>query len=432
VAHADDTVFDGVSGYYEQKQYLRVHALDRYKRDETETGKNLEDVFEARTRIRLKTGLTLSDEISGKLSSDIELYYNLGHGEGRLENAIRLWEAYLDFDYEAFSVRLGRQVIRWGKADQVNVIDNFTPQDLRNFLDYKRGDRKWPVLAASVKYFVDEQTTWENIWMPYFRPNPIAGREQDWEFFFGRNYVKAIGLSQIDEERSKNSLGNGIFASKLAYATDDYDISFSYAYHFEQNPSYSAQLNPDYPLLSALPYPGTVQREYKREETLGMDYETQLGDFGLRGELIYTTDKPYVTYDLSDDDLIARRPTVQLVAGFDYRFESETYINVQMTLDHIRDFDVRMEAERNEYSLTWQVSQPFMHDRLVVELMGRAFFHQTDLFYRVSLNYEFSEDIQLTSGLMIFDGDDLGIFGEFEYNDQLFFNLKYSFKYCSL
>ncbi|MDO8578119.1 MAG: hypothetical protein Q7R50_02945 [Dehalococcoidales bacterium] len=407
-------IVQNISGFYLARQYARFNRLD-----EGPTGKKIADEYTLRNRLRLRTDFLFNRSLSGAISMDTEFNYGVNGGRTELEGRYaRLWDAYVNVEGDRMNLRLGRQTIRWGKADQVNVIDNFTPQDLREFLNLSREDRKWPVWAVKSTYYLSDRHVLEAIWIPVFEPSPVAGSEDDWEFFIRRNYVKAVGLRLLQDRLPSHKLRNGVLASRLAYSGQDFDASVSYAYHFDEIPSYNANLSN-----------GTVQAEFPRQHSIGMDFETTREGLGFRGEAVYTTNRAYATFDRTVSGLIARKPTLQTVIGADYTFKSQTYLNLQLTQDYIFHYEELMQPLRYKKSVVTLIRQPFFHDQWELEFQSRFFLSEVDSFYRIQLRYDFLDDLRLTFGIMIFRGNDYALFGQYRHNNQGFFNLRYDFQH---
>lgn len=402
-------ILQGIDGFYLGRLYAHVDRVD-----EGPLGKKIVDQYEQMNRLRLRADLRLDRTVSGALSLDAELNYGINDASvAQHGRALRLWEAYVDVDSDRLGWRVGRQVIRWGAADQVNIIDNFTPQDLREFLNFSREDRKWPVWAVKSKLFLGDERSLETIWIPAFEPSLIAGNDETWEFFIRRNYVKGMGLALQPEHKPQR----GVIASKLSFSGQDGDVSFSYVYHPEQIASFNADLANH-----------TVSIEYPRQHSLGFDFEKTRGGVGYRGEVVYTTNKPYATFDLTVPGLTARKPTLQGVFGADYTFKSQAYVNVQLTTDYIFHHEALMQPLKFKKSLVLLLRQPFLHEKWAVEFQARAFLGEVDAFYRLALTDELSDSVTLMAGAAVFRGDDYGLFGQYRNNNQLFFKLKHDFK----
>ena len=58
-------------------------------------------------------------------------------GNGGSGVDVNLQEAYIDYYSDLLSVRFGRQIMAWGKADEINPTDILNPQDMSNILEDK-------------------------------------------------------------------------------------------------------------------------------------------------------------------------------------------------------------------------------------------------------------------------------------------------------
>lgn len=415
-----------ISGYVRNRNYVRPYALDNPDLSRNQFHKNVENDYELRNDIRLVSDLTFTPAVTGRVSVDTQLDYGWNHDDFRTENtSIKPFEYYADFTRNAWDLRLGSQVISWGKSDEYNPVDNFTPEDFKEFLNLERAERKLPVVAAYLKNRISETWSWEGIGMPFFRENLIAESDQDWEFFFRRNYRKTLGFRAEEEDRPEKNLSNSVWATRFLHQGDLMDYSFSYAYHFDQNPAYKIHADPLF-LLGATTSPGTIETVWEREHSVGFDFEIPKGEFGYRGEVVYTTHKPFVTEDTADGDFVEYKNVIDSVIGFDYS-HGDYYFNLQYTQFFILDHEELMEPRAYESSIILKASRKFMHDKLEIEGLTRYFLTDVDFFYKIHAIYELRENFKMDIGYMVFEGEDLGIFGQYDTNDQAFLNFKYDF-----
>ncbi|MBI3755458.1 MAG: hypothetical protein HY265_04775 [Deltaproteobacteria bacterium] len=82
-----------------------------------------------------------------------------------------LREAYLGWDGADGSIRLGRQRIIWGRADQVNPTDNLTPRDYTLRVP-ETDDQRQGAYAMKGDYFWRDLTI-TGIAIPVFKPSNI-------------------------------------------------------------------------------------------------------------------------------------------------------------------------------------------------------------------------------------------------------------------
>ncbi|MCM8794185.1 MAG: hypothetical protein NC819_00040 [Candidatus Omnitrophica bacterium] len=401
--------FEGLHGVIRSRQYADI------KRDS-----DSEETFETRNDMRLELALRFSQGITGVLSGEVETNFGMNRDDFHPEErTIRLFEAYTDVNWGDVDLRIGQQVIRWGKGDEINPIDNFTPENLKEGINLDRADRKFPVPAAYGKYFFLDRTHWEGIWIPFFRANLLAGSGQDWEPFFRKNY-RNLGFVFLPERRRDRGLSDSVWATRLVHEGTLGDVSVSYAYHFDQNPSYEVFRSPAV-------LPPTVETVWKRIHSVGSDFEIAHEGWGFRGEAVYTAGKPHITFNTSDDNLVEEKNTFQALLGVDRTFANEIYANLQLIQDFILNHEDGMQARAYEASISFRVWKKFLHDRLKLQWTGRSFLTDKDLFYKVDLTCEIKEDVEVGIGVMVFEGESQGLFGQFDDNDHVFVRAKFSF-----
>ena len=98
------------------------------------------------------------------------------------EERLRLWEAYVKASMGPVDLRVGRQVIRWGKSDELNPIDNFTPEDFSEFINFDRAERKLPAWMVRADFQINKEFTYETVWQPFFEPDVLPPKDSDWYF----------------------------------------------------------------------------------------------------------------------------------------------------------------------------------------------------------------------------------------------------------
>ncbi len=381
-----------------------------------------EEYYENRNDLSLGAVLRFTDTLSARISG--HQYFHYGRDDGGYhpeQTHARLWEAYVDYEFESLSIRVGQQTIRWGKGDEINPTDVFTQENFREFINRDRAERKMPTPAVSADYYVSDEVKLSTVWVPFFEENLFAGTNQDWEFFFRREYRRVFGLDDIPEQTPSNSLNNSSAAAKLAFERGWGDFSLMYAYHYDQNLNYRVTTNPQ--LVD--PQTGPVVAQWERLHTLGADIEMDVDGFGLRAEAAYTLDKPSVTLDLADDDLIARNDTLITVLGLDYQFSNATYVNIQLVQEILRHRQSQQYYKSYESSYTWRVRRDFFRERLRLEFTGRAFLTQRDWFFHVGGTYEVIEGGRASIEYHHFDGSEDRLFGQFDDNDQILLGFKY-------
>lgn len=220
----------------------------------------------------------------------------------------RLIEAYVGHRFGDSELRVGRQVMAWGRADGVNPTDNVSPRDYRTWLPYDE-DQRFGTWALRLDTRPADALDLTLVASPYFEGSKIA---------------LPPGGPVVAEAPDTHRAGNGLFALKLNRAGEALDWSLSYLRGLALLPGIRASDTAAAALLAF---------HHDRVEVLGADVAGNAGRFGLRAEMAWTRPRA------GDDGRPAQRHAdVQLVVGADRTFLDNLYVNVQLFGRHVSGF----------------------------------------------------------------------------------------------
>lgn len=212
----------------------------------------------------------------------------------------------------------------------------------------------------------------------------------------------------------------------MSKTTQDYDLSLSYAYHYDELPS----LHRDLVSIGSPPFFAPnyeVSQRYHREHTIGSDFETLLGKAGVRGEFAYTWGDRFVSDSPERTDGTVKKDAFVGIVGGDYTFKNRVYVNVQYYMQYIPDHEAGMTSRRYEDSLIYKVSRKFIHDTLLLEATGRLYLYNLDRYWELKCEYALTDALTMAVGYDNFFGPPDTTFGQYNKNDQFFVKAKYSF-----
>ncbi len=255
-------------------------------------------------------GLEEGEIKTGYAETDLQLRIRKGNygdafTELRLMAGYRDNEPVVDFDLrEAYvnvyagpvDIRLGHQIIVWGRADAFNPTDNLTPKDM-TVRSPSEDDRRQANLALRMHLNFNPIRI-EGVWLPIY----IASTQPAFSI---------SGPIGFDSPRYPVPyLSNGAGAGRFHVETAAVELSFSYLYGHSTLPGLVlSEVDPaaDSAIL--------VARKAYRQHVAGFDFSTTVKDwFGLRGEAAY---KHPVDYDSLME---APNPDLQVVLGVDKEF----------------------------------------------------------------------------------------------------------------
>ena len=290
-----------------------------------------------------------------------------------------------DFLVKGLDIRIGQQIVTWGKADMFNPTSNINALDLEDALLF--GDR---VANSMLKVDYNPYKDWilSFVWVPFFRPNQLPASavyavkgvdripmvseglrrrlhvERDWAQSFLRTGMPTVVTEArpvLPEYRIENSQVGFKVAGKAAKM--DFSLSYYYGRSGIPQPFVERVYDGDSFLdaRTALMYP--------KMHVIGFDWAGQipLGKLGGGGRgigfwveaavffpqrvvmPIYNNDLPVIgdgeyDYNASEPGLgtpptiVDSKPFVKWVVGLDYTFNRHVFVNVQWVHGFVDEF----------------------------------------------------------------------------------------------
>lgn len=224
-------------------------------------------------------------------------------GTERPEYSTELREAYVNGYFGPLDLRIGQQIIVWGKADGFNPTNNLTPTDL-NVRSPQEDDRRVGNFAARVHLNMNPIRL-EGVWVPVYRPVELPEN---------LNYPPYVVLGEPDFPAPE--FLRGTWAARLHLLFGAVDASFSYLYGYAPFPGMAlSNLRASDAVAEGLDPEIRLARTAYNQHVVGFDFSTTLGEtIGLRGEAAYRMPLHY------QDRMYAPRPDVQYVLGLDRNF----------------------------------------------------------------------------------------------------------------
>jgi hypothetical protein len=325
-----------------------------------------------------------------------------------------LREAHLDLTLGPADIRLGKQLIIWGRADRLNPTDNLTPRNYTALMP-EDDDQRFGTIAAQLSYHFD--SIWlTGIWLPKFTPSTVPIHK-----------APGLGFTEQIPDSSRQ------WAVKLEQTSRAVDWSVSYFDGFD--------LIPDLGVGTVGPAQVNVLLRHFRTRVIGADAATALGHFGVHAEAAYTfTENPQGL------DPLIPRPFFYAVLGIDRTFFEYLNVNVQYyqrRIDHFSDPNaisdplLRAVAVQNaiwhnqldasQHGVTVRISDKWFHEMLEAELAAIYDFTRRDYAVRPKIIYALSDHWKATLGADLFRGQAQSYYGNLRDNSLWFVELRYVF-----
>jgi len=169
------------------------------------------------------------------------------------------------------TVDVGKQFIRWGKADIVTPTDRFAPRDFLNVVDTEF----LAVTGARVMVQWGAETV-DAVWVPFFTPSRMPLLDQRWTAV----PVTDDPLTLIDVSAAPpNGSQSGV---RWGHTGSGYELSLSYFNGFNHLPNIEGR-------AGTTPSQVEIFRQYPDLQSYGVDAAVPTRWLTLKGEVAYST-----------------------------------------------------------------------------------------------------------------------------------------------
>ena len=359
--------------------------------------------------------------------------------------ALKLREAYIDWKGEMLALRIGRQIVSWGKADDIQITDVLNPRDETNVVAADYNESKLGIDAVRLSLLTDN-TQVDAYWIPFFTPsilplakgNPLHSRVFPAEVDgIGINYPEKYDDFELPEKRfSKSEL-----ALRASTYTSVADLSLYGFYGWDDLPL--IRYNPNIVFgdgedMPATSYTIDVTGEYKRMYMIGADAAIPAGDFVFRLEGAFFPKRHFQTnvnsqlfkYSENSRPASKRKNQVLGLAGLDWTPSGGWTITAQYVADGVIDHDDDLERKGFEHQATLSIEKSILNETLTIMTSGALDLWDFSTASELELDYKLTDAITLCLiGDLYLEGPDgkNGLYGEYRDFSSITFKGKMSF-----
>jgi hypothetical protein len=316
-------------------------------------------------------------------------------------NDIWLREGYVNTYLGNFDIRVGQQIVVWGRADGINPINNITPRNILIF-STDEDDQRLSNFLFRVHYNFNPFRL-EGIYVPVYRSSVLP------TFLFPLEDYVEIG----EQDNPDASLSNGSFALKLDMTLSAFEGSLSYFKGFMPLPGISLQSISTENGLTVV----VANKPYKME-VIGFDFASTLGSYGFRGEVAYRN--PTDDYAL-DENVYIPNPDVQYVVGLDksigdfniilqyvgrYIIDFKEFKETGFPTDQLYIYNRMISYQLNEQShaVFLRPSMALLHEIIDMDLITYYDFTTKENLVRFLLSYDISDGLIAKIGVENYSG----------------------------
>lgn len=299
-------------------------------------------------------------------------------------------------------IKIGRQIVVWGKSDSLRVVDVLNPLDSRETGLVDIEDLRLPVAMAKADYYVGN---WQlsGILIPEIRFNKTAPYGSD---FYPAPAPPASEIVPAD------GLDNMEYAMALSGRFQGWDMSF-----------HAASIYNDSPYLDPGPPPS---QQHSRLTMGGIAFTAVSGSFLYKAELAYFDGLQFFHGNGKEFS------RVDTLLGVDYSGFRNTTLTLEVVDRYLLDYQAALQQlpdnkQEHESAIALRYTQTFLHERMELSLLAALAGNlgEGGGFYRTQLSYDLSDELNLTGGGIFYQDGDSNFFKTLADNDRLFVELKY-------
>ncbi|WP_020590158.1 hypothetical protein [Desulfobacter curvatus] len=438
----DETIFDDMDqpGQDAQNFLFSGSIQNRLSKDTKKDAQNENDTS-LNNRIIMEAGYKNIFFLSG-----ISDFLFFGSENESNSYDIDLHETYLKYLGKNFYFSIGKQIKRWGKADQISFVDTLNPENLTEFIIPPYEDRKIPIWMLEVGYRHKDFFI-ESIFIPFFRSNKFKYFGTDWAFYSHlkddindtnlpqslKDYFSDISVKEIEPEKGSDQFE---YAFRIGKSIGQLDVGLTYHYTTEDSPCIESfpvkNLSLDGPgfnqLLSNMESLSltneSIIAKYLKNHIVGFEFETVASKIGIRGEAAWKENQSLVTRGFTS----TVKSTLSWILGADYTSSNNWYINLQFAHQYIDNFQADiLFYDRHNFFVIGEISKEIISDWLEVSVESTYILNDTSYYLSPRIIYSYLTNLHITLGVNIFQGDQNSYFGQYTKNDQVFITAKYYF-----
>ncbi len=326
------------------------------------------------------------------------------------EKEVELGETYIQGSLtDRLDIKFGRQVVVWGKSDNIRVTDVLNPLNLREPGITDIEDLRLPVTMTRLDYYIGNwSVTGIALHEIRFNKNPEYGND----FYPG-------ATPPPHDDKPGSDVGNTEYAASINGIFSGWDISFYGADYYNDTPHVQ---------LVSPGLPPVVKRRHARLKMLGTAFNVATGNWLLKTEAAWIQgfkffNAPGKTWSRTD-----------ILAGLEYSGFTDTTLTIEAVNRHINGFDKTLKsapdsAQPDEFQWTARASRDFLNDTLTLTLLLSTYDSKGEdgAYQRFTAEYDITDFLQISTGIVLYSSGDLAVFKNIGDNDRLFCEIRYNF-----
>ena len=332
-----------------------------------------------------------------------------------LEQEAEFREVYIEGSpFNSLDIKIGHQIVAWGVANSLRVVDVLNPTDNREFGMTDLEDIRLPIAMTKIDLYVGDFKL-EAVAVHKIKFNKTAPFGSD----FNPSPLK------IKEVIPESSAGNNEYGLAVIGKFSGWDASLNWAQYFDDSAHYKITSVNIVPGVGAVP---VLEQRHSRLTMAGATLSVPAGNFLWKAEAAKLQGMEFA---LVTDKTFSR---TDILFGGEYSGWNDTSVSIELGLQHLNDFDTHLEASpdselEDRFATSISFMQDYLNQTLHLNLAGMMIGERggDGGINRASLEYDVVDAFSVTGGFMLYQPGESAYFQSLNENDRLFFEARYSF-----
>ena len=363
------------------------------------------------------------------------------------------WELDLEDSYlegpllENLDLKIGRQVVNWGRSDTLRVIDVLNPLDNREPGRADIEELRRAVGMVKLDWYIGRRWTITGIAIPEMRFDDLPSYGSDFVAFelgtAGGLLPPGVPPEQLKpilvpfllpNTNEPDHFQDMQWAAAVRGIFEGWDISFHFADVYEHIPRF--QPPPGANIFEQIDQ--GVKQVYDRFLMAGAGGNYTSGAWLFKAEAAWLHGFEYAFLDttgfLPRLDATGKKSRLDVMGGVEYYGFADTSLALEIVNRHIFDYErpllgIPSFVRENSVEYAFRYTADWLNARLSTTLLTVLFGWkvQDGAIVRAQGSYTFRDGLVGTLGILIYEDGDLPPLSLWGNNDRVFIDLKYSF-----
>ncbi len=406
--------------------YTGINLNYSFEREPPEDNSNAD--WSGLTKVRPFFSLTWDAKLGSNWNSRIsaKAFYDFAYGLkerdlftsevlNELEKEAELREVYLEGSpLGSLDIRLGSQIVAWGTADSLRVVDVLNPTDNREYGMTDLEDVRIPLPMTRLDYYFGD-----------FKLQAVAVHQIKFNKSAppGSDYNSTT--TEIKEVVPESKAENTEYGLALSGTFSGWDASLHWAQYFNDE---AYLMVADMTLVPGIGLVPTLENRHSRLTMSGIALSITSGNYIWKAEAANF-------WGMEFNNVKEKKFTrTEILIGTEYSGWSDTSLSIESGVKHLNDFDQRLEAEpdyqrEDRIVTTLNFMQDYFNQTLHLQVFGMMIgeWGEDGGLNRASLEYDVMDAFSVKGGVMMYQPGNSLYFQSLNDNDRIFFEARFSF-----